>query len=329
MRSMNIDPLDISDDSVLTSAYRVECAANEDARPGWLGIGAKARILGWRADDGWTNHLVGAWDHGTLLGVAVCLTAEDAPDTAWIFAWVHPEHQRRGVGTALVRAAELDSPAQTTRFVSSAYRSTTDAILALENRFVGPLGYSVATTETVLELDLQASEFALLPADDGYTTSTYVNGVPERFREQVGTIKGLVDAEAPNGELGWGEMPVSPAAYVNEIDLWVAQGSTVIESIAVDRDGDVAAWTCLVTSNTEARPATIEGTLVLKKHRGHGLGAAVKSASLVAAKTVGHVRLVRTSSDDQNIWMRTINASLGFRPVETEVLFQKFVVAAD
>lgn len=38
---------------------------------------------------------------------------------------------------------------------------------------------------------------------------------------------------------------------------------------------------------------------------------------------MGLARRVRTSSDDQNVWMRAINASLGFVPVETEVLFHK------
>ncbi len=32
---------------------------------------------------------------------------------------------------------------------------------------------------------------------------------------------------------------------------------------------------------------------------------------------------VRTSSDDQNVWMRAINDELGFVPVESEILLQK------
>ncbi|SEF10703.1 Acetyltransferase (GNAT) family protein [Arthrobacter alpinus] len=326
---MSIYPLDISDDGALSNAYLIECAANEQARPGWLGIGAEARALGWRANDGWTNHLIGAWDHTTLLGFAASMTSDDVPDTTWIFTWVHPEHQGRGLGTALVRAAEKESPQQTTRFVTSAYRRTLDEIAALENHFVGPLGYTAATTETVVELDLQSSRLVHPAAIDGYTVSTYINGVPERFREQVGQLKGLVDAEAPNGELGWSETTVSPAEYASEIDLWVAQRSTVIESIAVDSDGDVAAWTCLVTANTANKPAHIEGTLVLNQHRGHGLGAAVKLASLDSARALGNIQFVRTSSDDQNTWMRSINAAIGFVPVETEVLFQKIRTAAE
>ncbi|WP_461171009.1 hypothetical protein [Arthrobacter sp. Z1-15] len=67
----------------------------------------------------------------------------------------------------------------------------------------------------------------------------------------------------------------------------------------------------------------MEGTLVLGGHRGRGLGAAVKRACLKQAKETAAVEKVRTSSDDTNTWMRSINAQLGFLPVEVEVILQK------
>lgn len=324
---MEIRPLDLTDDRAMFEAYRVECAANQSVRPGWVSLSREARILGWRTPNGWRNHLVGAWNGSTLVAFAAGMTSADTPDTTWIFVWVDPAHQKAGVGSALARAAEDASPASTTRFVASAYRSTTTEIEALTRNFASPLGYYPATTETVVELDLRNTQLAGPTTAPGYEISTYVNGVPERFREQVGQIKGLVDAEAPNGELGWGETPVSPAEYADEMNLWVAQGSTVLESIAVDTAGNVAAWTCLVADADAERPAHIEGTLVVSNHRGHGLGAAVKVASLRRAVELGSVRRVRTSSDDGNVWMRSINTRLGFMPVETEIILQKETVS--
>ena len=96
-----------------------------------------------------------------------------------------------------------------------------------------------------------------------------------------------------------------------------------VESIALDRHGDVAAWTCVVLSADHERPAQIEGTLVLRQHRGHRLGRAVKIASLLAARDHGTTTRVRTSSDDQNVWMRAINDDLGFVPVESEIVLHK------
>jgi hypothetical protein len=62
---------------------------------------------------------------------------------------------------------------------------------------------------------------------------------------------------------------------------------------------------------------------VLAQHRGRGLGRAVKVASLLGARDHGGATRVRTSSDDQNVWMRAINEDLGFVPVECEILLQK------
>lgn len=320
---MIIRRLDLADNQALADAYEVERAANLKSRPDWVGRGLDARIFGWRAEDGWVKRLLGAWDGSTLQGFVAGMTSEDEPETTWIFIWVHPEYQDNGIGSALIVAAEADSPSTTTRFVTSAYRPTVENIAALEKRFLNPLGYTVATTETVVELDLQAADLPPIPAVEGYTISTHLNGVPVRYRAQVGQIKGLVDAEAPNGELGWSETAVSPAEYASEIDRWVAQGSAAVESIAVTENDDVAAWTCLVSAVTDERPADIEGTLVLREHRGHGLGAAVKLASLYEAKKLEAVSRVRTSSDDQNTWMRSINTGLGFKPVESEAIFHK------
>lgn len=323
---MDIRPLDLTDDSVMAEAYRIECAANQKVRRDWTPLDINARILGWRTPNGWRNDLLGAWHGSELRGFGAGMTSIEAPDTTWIFVWVDPAHQHAGVGSALARAAEAASPASTRRFVASAYRPTPADAETFARNFASPLGYSAATTETVVELDLREADLTGPTTAAGYAISTHVNGVPERFREQVGQIKGLVDAEAPNGELGWGETPVSPEEYAAEVDLWVAQGSTVFESVAVDAAENVAAWTCLVAAADPRRPAQVEGTLVVSGHRGHGLGAAVKLASLHHTVGLGTVTKVRTSSDDRNVWMRAINARLGFTPVESEIILQKDAV---
>lgn len=323
---MRIEPLDLSDDDVLHRACAIERSANGQVRPGWQGLSAETRVAGWRAHDGWAKALFGTWSGDALTGFGISMTADEEPDTTWAFAWTHPEFQRRGIGTALMREAETrfsSSP----RMVSRAYRTTLEELRGLERRFLSPLGHAMATTETVVELDLRSATLAEPPLAAGYSLITCVNGVPEHLREQVGRIKGLVDAEAPHGDLGWMESPVSAAEYAAEIGRWVAQGSMVVESLALDADGRVAAWTCLVTSSTADRPAQVEGTLVLTAHRGRGLGAAVKLASLSALKRLGSARSVRTSSDQDNTWMRAINTRIGFTPVESEAIFQKPAVS--
>ena len=325
VRAVDVRALSLDDRSALVDAYAVECEATRHDRPGWVPLGESARIAAWRADDGWARHFVGAFEGETLIGFASSSTALDTPDTSWVGASVLPRHQHRGVGTRLVRAAEETSPEPARRFVASAYRPTTSEIACLARKFAQPLGYSCATTETVVELDLLGAGLPPPHLPAGYSVSTYVNGVPEHLRAQVGVLKGLVDAEAPNGELRWQPTPVTPQEYQDEISLWQSQGRTAVESIATDGRGVVVAWTCLVVGGDPGRPAQIEGTLVRAQHRGMGLGRAVKIASLLATRDHGSATRVRTSSDDQNVWMRAINEELGFVPVESEILLQKLV----
>jgi GNAT superfamily N-acetyltransferase len=321
--AVDIRALDLDDSSALAGAYAVECEATRQARQGWVPLGESARVAAWRTDDGWVRHLVGAFEGGSLIGFASSQTAHDTPDTTWVDVSVLPQHQRRGVGTRLVQAVEKTSSGRVSRFVASAYRHTAAEIEGLARTFAQPLGYTPATTETVVELDLVGAELPAPQLPDGYTVLTYLDGVPDHLRVQVGVLKGLVDAEAPHGELGWQPTPVSAQQYQDEISLWRLQGRTAVESIAVTGQGVVAAWTCLVAAADPGRPAQIEGTLVLAQHRGRGLGRAVKVASLLGARDHGGATRVRTSSDDQNVWMRAINEDLGFVPVECEILLQK------
>ncbi|WP_166389750.1 GNAT family N-acetyltransferase [Nocardioides ochotonae] len=320
---LELRAISVDDPSALRAVHLVECAATVHARPGWVPLDEAARAAVWQADNGWSHQLVGAFEGDDLVGFASSSTADDTPDTAWVDVCVLPTHQRRGTGTRLARAAEEAVPARVERYVASAYLPTATAIDALVERFAGPLGYARATTETVVELDLATAELAPVVVPAGTTVSTHLGGVPAHLRAQVGVIKGLVDAEAPHGELGWEPTPVSVEDYERELALWRAQGRTPVESIAVTDDGVVAAWTCVVVGADPARPAHVEGTLVLTAHRGAGLGRAVKVASLLAVQAHGEAVRVRTSSDDANVWMRAINDDLGFAPVESEVLVQK------
>ena len=320
---MEIRALNIDDDLELTAAYLVECVANQNSRPDWKPLSKEARMLSWRASDGWRNHLVGAWDDSKLLGVAAGMNHADTPETTWVFSWVEPDEQRSGIGSALVRTVESTSQSSTTRFTTSIFRPETAQIDQVARDFLQPLGYAPATTETVVELDLSVVSLPEPRTIEGYEINTYVNGVPERYREQVGRIKGLVDSEAPNGDLDWNESPVSPEEYADEISLWKAQEFTVLETIAITPEGAVAAWTCLLVPVHPAIPAQVEGTLVVSAHRGHALGFAVKLDNLRCALAETEVKKVRTSSDDENVWMRSINSALGFEPVETEMILQK------
>jgi hypothetical protein len=68
------------------------------------------------------------------------------------------------------------------------------------------------------------------------------------------------------------------------------------------------------------------GTAVLRGHRGHRLGLAVKAANL-AALQADHPerRLISTQNAETNAPMLAINEKMGFRAVEVLLEFQRTV----
>ncbi|RKW71126.1 GNAT family N-acetyltransferase [Galactobacter caseinivorans] len=183
---MQLRPLDVNDHPGMVAAFQVECAATQHARPGRVSQSQDARLLGWRAEDGLRKRLIGAWDEETLLGFAAGMNATDSPETTWVFVWVAPQHQARGIGTTLVRAIENASVESTNSFVASAYRPTAQEVEWLTQTFARRLGYTLATSETVVELDLAHADLPEASAARGYTISPHLNGVPLPHRVHRG-----------------------------------------------------------------------------------------------------------------------------------------------
>jgi methylglyoxal synthase len=73
----------------------------------------------------------------------------------------------RGVGTALVRAALASLRGPVERVVSRAYRPDRDALVRLSEAFAAPLGFALASTETVVELSLDTAALPSLETAAG------------------------------------------------------------------------------------------------------------------------------------------------------------------
>ena len=75
------------------------------------------------------------------------------------------------------------------------------------------------------------------------------------------------------------------------------------------------AFTDLQVPLAQPERAQQGGTLVLREHRGHRLGALVKAAVLRGVvTTMPEVRRISTYNSDSNLPMVAVNEALGFRP---------------
>ncbi|MFI7212577.1 GNAT family N-acetyltransferase [Micromonospora maritima] len=210
---------------------------------------------------------------------------------------VHPDHRRRGVGTALFDAAlghlrTLGS----TRVLTNARAESLP--FAQRHGFTASreLRYSALDLDPAPSMPEPPPGVRLLPAA----------GLDPRRVHRV-------DAESSRDEPG--DVPTDAVGY----DLWLHE---CWENVGLDReastvaevDGELVALS-LVKRDGDRMWSDFTGTL--PAYRGRGLARLTKQAALHVAATRG-VRTAYTSNDEANAPMLVINARLGYRPVDSQ-----------
>ncbi len=237
---------------------------------------------------------------------------------------VHPDHRRRGVGTALVREIERRAAtAGRTRVLTEVYEQPGgdggDAAFAVVR------GYSLANRESTKAVDLAASEPAWPALEDEvaahrgpYEIVTWRDRCPDRLVEGFAAALSQVMSLIPQGELGLEDAAFTVARIRALEERRLAIGLATFESAAVSPDGVLAGLTGVRVNLHDPRVAHVGVTMVLPGHRGWRLGLAVKLASHRALRAdVPACELVETSNAEVNVHMNAINHALGYRRLET------------
>jgi GNAT superfamily N-acetyltransferase len=252
------------------------------------------------------------------------LPQEDNLTVAYFDAMVHPEHRRRGVGTAVVEEVERRAHAAgRSRVLTEVFDQPGGD--GGDLAFAEARGYALANREGVKALDLAASEPAWSALDDEvaahggtYRVVTWRDRCPDDLVEGFGAALSRIMSLIPQGELGLEDTDFTVDRVRSLEERRVAIGVATFESAAVSVDGDVAGLTGVRANLHDPRVAHIGVTMVLPGHRGHRLGLAVKLASHRALRAgVPECELVVTSNADVNAHMNAINEALGYRQLET------------
>jgi RimJ/RimL family protein N-acetyltransferase len=161
---------------------------------------------------------------------------------------------------------------------------------------------------------LSAVEAEARDASAGYELVTWRDRTPDALLDDRALLEQRMSTDVPHGDL-----PVEEehwdAERVREYEAsHVARGRTVLSAGAV-RDGRLVAFTDLQVPLAQPQRAHQGGTLVLREHRGHRLGARMKAAVLRdLLGTLPAVRRISTYNSEQNAPMVAVNEALGFRP---------------
>jgi len=176
-----------------------------------------------------------AWADGRLVGaVEVRMPLADNLDLALVWLSVHPQHRRRGVGRALLRAGESAASANGRRTLMGE-TEWPEGRSDESERFARQHGYSVGQTMLRSSMALPADRdalAALAAADDDYTVETFVDHIPEAWLEDRAVLQQRMSTDAPLDDLALEEEAWNAERLRETFARTLASGRRVVESAA-------------------------------------------------------------------------------------------------
>lgn len=324
---MQIRGIDKADDGAMARQYAVVVASQCLGRPFYSPATRESSIADLRHDDpGERCDLWGLYVGAELVGVVTLwLPLDDNTDTVWLQLDVHPDHRGRGYGgAALAAVVDFARGLGRTRVVTTARYPDDRAEDHPYRRFAERHAFRLGSLDVNRRLPLpvpapvlsrlaERARAAYLPA---YRIETFTR-VPDDLAAPLCACMNRVESDAPSGEIDWEEETMTPDRLRGFAELDERVGRLRMTSVArLAGSGEVVGYTELfITAGTTK--ALQSGTLVVREHRGHRLGLALKVANLVALQEHRPDAIeIFTGNNTENIWMVAVNEELGFEPVE-------------
>jgi GNAT superfamily N-acetyltransferase len=280
--------------------------------------------------------LLARTDAGHPVGAAlVFFPLSDNRHSIGLDVRVHPDHRRLGVGRALVDAAASRAVADGRSTMNCVFDVP---IASSESDPSGPFARAVGFVAThsgnrrQLRLPVEASRLEDLrrdvseaPQAAAYRTLAFIGMWPEEFIEDECALERAMSTDQPQGD-DQAEEEVWDAARVREMNDQLVAGGMVSLSTAAQHmaSGRLVAYTRMVFSPRRPTEAWQWATIVLKEHRGHRLGLAVKLANLeLLATELPTAQRVLTSNASVNAPMISVNDMMGFEVDAVGAFWQK------
>lgn len=287
-----------------------------DAHAGWrveelreLARSTERRRVSWVAVAG--DAVVGA--------LALTLPQHDNRTVAEVLLAVRPQHRRRGVGTKLLEAAERAARDEGRSVLLAGTEWAFGERDEAGEEFAARHGYAAAQTILRSTLPLPADRdrlrAVLAARDDGYTTATCWDGIPDGWLEGRAELSRRMSTDVPLGDLRLEEEVWDEERVRRGYARIAAMERRVVDTFAVEQSTGRLVGYSQVQVGAHADLGYQQDTLVLREHRGHGLGLRLKAASTLAVMAeLPRVRRIRTWNADDNHHMLAVNRELGYEP---------------
>jgi GNAT superfamily N-acetyltransferase len=290
--------------------------------PGWQY--AERRAMALDEDGPEENKPLVARQGGVVVGVAnLKMFRRENLHLARLEVRVLNAHRRRGIGAALVEAAERGAAA-TGRSELAGMDETPVGDGDTAGPFARHLGFTVAQrmVRRRIDLPLDDEHAAALSRNPkatpaGYSLVTFADRWPDGHLSDRCELGRRMSTDVPAGEQVYDE-EVWDAERVRALEAsFAAQNRAKVTTAARhDDSGRLIGFTEVAIPLGAPESAWQHDTLVVREHRGHGLGFALKVANLFAVAE-GHpaVRMINTWNAEENAPMVAVNEEMGFRVV--------------
>jgi GNAT superfamily N-acetyltransferase len=232
---------------------------------------------------------------------------------------VHPDHRRRGVGSLLLEHTEAAARDHGRSLFLAETHWPVGGRDESGEEFAAIHGYAGAQTVLRSSLSLPADrarlEAASAGADaDGYVMWTCWDGIPEEWLAGRAELSRRLSTDIPLGDLQLEEESWDEDRVRAEYQRIAAMGRRVVDTFAVhEASGVLVGYTQVQVPRDRAQVAFQQDTLVMREHRGHGLGLRMKTAGTLALmEECPATTSVRTWNADDNAPMLAVNNAVGY-----------------
>ncbi|GAA3615813.1 GNAT family N-acetyltransferase [Microlunatus ginsengisoli] len=265
----------------------------------------------------------------TPVGVLdVQLPTRDNRHLVWAEITVHPDHRRRGHGTAMVEETvrRARESGRTTIWLGTA-EDDEPARAFLEQRGFHYASHDARRRQRLAdvdsaELDRLLQQARLAAAD--YELERYVPPVPEAILADLVDVTAAIN-DAPMGELTY-EDEVFDLPRLRDIEAARdGRGDRVYRIAARHRaTGRLGGHTLMVVNPLRPGRASQGDTAVHRDHRGHRLGLLLKIEMMRwLAEAEPEVEVVETWNNADNSYMINVNESIGYRLSRVFAMYER------